>query len=94
MDFTPLIVAYLTDASDPDQMARGHSAGVFTTAKLYPAHATTGSAHGVTDIARIMPVLERMAIEGDSFGRMLGEPAAREAFTAFMQKRKPDFSQC
>src|SRR5574343_690054 len=40
------------------------------------------------------PVLERMAIEGDSFGRMLGEPAAREAFTAFMQKRKPDFSQC
>ena len=61
MDFTPLIVAYLTDASDPDQMARGHSAGVFTAAKLYPAHATTGSAHGVTDIARIMPVLERMA---------------------------------
>ena len=61
MDFTPLIVAYLTDASDPDQMARGHSAGVFTAAKLYPAHATTGSAHGVTDITRIMPVLERMA---------------------------------
>lgn len=61
MDFTPLIVAYLTDASDPDQMARGHSEGVFTAAKLYPAHATTGSAHGVTDIAKIMPVLERMA---------------------------------
>ena len=35
---------------------------------------------------------ERMAEEGTSFGRMLGEPAAREAFTAFMQKRKPDFS--
>ncbi|APZ98586.1 dihydroorotase [Sphingopyxis sp. QXT-31] len=61
MDFTPLIVAYLTDASDPDQMARGHSEGVFTAAKLYPAHATTGSAHGVTDIAKIMPVFERMA---------------------------------
>ena len=40
------------------------------------------------------PVLERMAEEGASFGRMLQEPAAREAFTAFMQKRKPDFSQC
>ena len=39
-------------------------------------------------------VLERMAEEGASFGRMLQEPAAREAFTAFMQKRKPDFSQC
>lgn len=36
---------------------------------------------------------ERMAEEGASFGRMLAEPAAREAFTAFMQKRKPDFSQ-
>jgi hypothetical protein len=31
--------------------------------------------------------------ESLSFGRMLSEPAAREAFTAFMQKRKPDFSQ-
>lgn len=37
-------------------------------------------------------VAERMAEEGASFGRMLGEPAAREAFTAFMEKRKPDFS--
>lgn len=61
LDFTPLIVAYLTDHSDADEMARGHAEGVFTAAKLYPAHATTGSAHGVTDIAKIMPVLERMA---------------------------------
>jgi dihydroorotase len=42
-------------------MARGHAEGIFTAAKLYPAHATTGSAHGVTDVAKIMPVLERMA---------------------------------
>lgn len=60
-DFTPLIVAYLTDHSDADEVARGHAEGIFTAAKLYPAHATTGSAHGVTDIAKIMPVLERMA---------------------------------
>jgi dihydroorotase len=60
LDFTPLIVAYLTDHSDADEMARGHAEGVFTAAKLYPAHATTGSAHGVTDIAKIMGVLERM----------------------------------
>jgi len=39
------------------------------------------------------PLLERMAEEGKSFGRMLREPAAREAFTAFMEKRKPDFSK-
>ncbi len=38
-------------------------------------------------------VLERMAEEGESFGRMLREPAAREAFSAFMEKRKPDFSK-
>ncbi|MCC2602171.1 dihydroorotase [Sphingopyxis yananensis] len=60
MNFTPLIVAYLTDSSSPDEMARGHAEGVFTAAKLYPAHATTGSAHGVTNIAAIRPVLEKM----------------------------------
>src|SRR3546814_1459264 len=64
MDFTPLIVAYLTDHTDPEEMARGHAAGVFTAAKLYPAHATTGSAHGVTDIAAILPVLDRMQAIG------------------------------
>jgi len=35
----------------------------------------------------------QMAEEGQSFGRMLKEPAAREAFTAFMEKRRPDFSK-
>lgn len=60
LNFTPLIVAYLTDHSKPDDIARGHAEGVFTAAKLYPAHATTGSAHGVTDVAKIMGVLERM----------------------------------
>ena len=39
-------------------------------------------------------VLERMGEEGAQFGRMLGEPAAREAMTAFMEKRKPDFKKC
>ena len=37
-------------------------------------------------------VAERMAEEGTLFGRMLAEPAAREAFSAFMEKRKPDFA--
>jgi enoyl-CoA hydratase/carnithine racemase len=34
----------------------------------------------------------RIAEEISSFGRMLREPAAREAFTAFVEKRRPDFS--
>lgn len=38
-------------------------------------------------------VKQRIHDESLSFGRMLSEPAAREAFTAFVQKRKPDFSQ-
>ncbi len=38
-------------------------------------------------------VLQVMAEEGASFGRMLTEPAAKEAFGAFMERRKPDFSQ-
>ncbi|NML47826.1 enoyl-CoA hydratase [Ramlibacter sp. G-1-2-2] len=38
-------------------------------------------------------VLARMDEEGAVFGRMLREPAAREAFTAFMEKRRPDFSK-
>ncbi|MFM7002069.1 MAG: enoyl-CoA hydratase [Limnohabitans sp.] len=38
-------------------------------------------------------VLAKMDEEGQSFGRMLREPAAKEAFGAFMEKRKPDFSK-
>ncbi len=38
-------------------------------------------------------VLARMDEEGQLFGRMLHEPAAREAFAAFAQRRKPDFSR-
>lgn len=61
VNFTPLITAYLTDATDGKELARGFTEGVFTAAKLYPAHATTGSAHGVTNVANIMPALEEMA---------------------------------
>jgi dihydroorotase len=61
ISFTPLITAYLTDATDGHELARGFAEGVFTAAKLYPAHATTGSAHGVTNVANIMPALEQMA---------------------------------
>ena len=38
-------------------------------------------------------VAQQMGEEGASFGRLLREPAAREAFAAFMEKRKPDFSK-
>lgn len=60
-DFTPLMTAYLTDQSDAGDLAAGYADGVLTAAKLYPAGATTNSAHGVTDVANIADVLERMA---------------------------------
>lgn len=62
--FTPLLTCYLTDATDPGDVVRGHQEGTFIAVKLYPARATTNSAFGVTDYARIMPVLERMAAIG------------------------------
>jgi enoyl-CoA hydratase/carnithine racemase len=38
-------------------------------------------------------VRAQMAEEGRHFGRMLAAPEAKEAFTAFFEKRKPDFSR-
>ena len=58
--FTPLMTAYLTDDIAASELEQGFNAGVFTAAKLYPANATTNSAHGVTHIKTIYPVLERM----------------------------------
>jgi dihydroorotase len=59
-DFQPLMTCYVTDDTDPDDVERGFKAGVFTGVKLYPAHATTNSAYGVTDFVRLRRVLERM----------------------------------
>ena len=44
LSFTPLMTAYLTDSTDPQDLKQGFEAGVFTAVKLYPANATTNSA--------------------------------------------------
>ncbi|HUD91770.1 dihydroorotase [Sphingobium sp.] len=59
-DFTPLMVCYLTDDADPAEIARGYEQGVFAACKLYPAHATTNSSHGVTDVRKLTGLLETM----------------------------------
>lgn len=64
VDFTPLMTCYLTDATDPADLVAGHRDGIFTAAKLYPAHATTNSAHGVTSVDKIERVLAAMAEAG------------------------------
>src|SRR6185369_10208298 len=59
-EFEPLMTCYLTDATLPDEIEKGFRAGVWVAAKLYPAGATTNAHHGVTDIPKLAPVLERM----------------------------------
>ena len=59
--FTPLMTLYLTEATDPDDVARAFADGSARAVKLYPAGATTNSHAGVRDIDRVRPVLERMA---------------------------------
>lgn len=61
MDFTPLMTLYLTEGTDPEDVARAHADGIATAVKLYPAGATTNSDSGVRDIDKVRPVLEKMA---------------------------------
>jgi enoyl-CoA hydratase/carnithine racemase len=42
---------------------------------------------------QMMEVLAQMGEEGESFGRLLQAPHAKEAFSAFLEKRKPDFAK-
>ena len=58
--FEPLMTAYLTDTIDPEEIARGFKSDVLNACKLYPANATTNSAHGVSDVTKIYGVLEKM----------------------------------
>ena len=60
-DFTPLMTLYLTETTDPDDVATAHASGLVHAVKLYPAGATTNSQSGVRDFAAVSPVLERMA---------------------------------
>ena len=58
--FEPLMTCFLTDGTDPDNVAQGYADGILAAAKMYPANATTNSASGVSDVRKIYPVLERM----------------------------------
>jgi dihydroorotase len=62
--FEPLLTLYLTDATPPDEIDRARAAGFVHGVKLYPAGATTHSDAGVTDIAKVHGVLERMEKTG------------------------------
>eukprot|EP01012_Entosiphon_sulcatum_P016431 TRINITY_DN21359_c0_g1_i1.p1 TRINITY_DN21359_c0_g1~~TRINITY_DN21359_c0_g1_i1.p1 ORF type:complete len:361 (+),score=58.60 TRINITY_DN21359_c0_g1_i1:22-1083(+) len=64
-NFEPLMTLYLTDATTPEHIAAAKATnGRVVACKLYPAHATTNSQHGVTDITRLYPTLRAMAAAG------------------------------
>ncbi|NNJ69621.1 MAG: dihydroorotase, partial [Boseongicola sp.] len=59
--FDPLMTLYLTEATDPDDVAAACKSGLVKAVKLYPAGATTNSASGVSNFDNVRSVLERMA---------------------------------
>jgi len=61
MRFEPLMTLYLTEDSDPEDIAAAHASGLIKAVKLYPAGATTNSASGVSDFKNVRASLEKMA---------------------------------
>ena len=59
--FTPMMTLYLTETTDPADVAAAAQQGLITALKLYPAGATTNSQSGVRNIEAVLPVLEVMA---------------------------------
>jgi dihydroorotase len=59
--FEPLMTLYLTEDTDPSDVAAAAASGLVKAVKLYPAGATTNSHGGVRDLAKVMAVLEKMA---------------------------------
>ncbi|UWR12872.1 dihydroorotase [Sulfitobacter mediterraneus] len=60
-DFEPLMTLYLTEGTDPEDLAAAHASGLVKAVKLYPAGATTNSASGVSDFSKVAKVFEKMA---------------------------------
>ncbi|MFB2905164.1 dihydroorotase [Aeromonas jandaei] len=58
--FTPLMTMYLSDDTDPKDLIDGFNHGIIEAVKLYPANATTNSAHGVSSIDKVAHILDVM----------------------------------
>jgi len=60
-EMEPLMTLYLTDATSPQDIQEASKYDYIKACKLYPANATTNSAHGVTNVKLIYPALREMA---------------------------------
>lgn len=58
--FEPLMTLYLTDAMSAEEVERASSSGQVAAVKFYPKGATTHSAHGVTGLDALAPVLDAL----------------------------------
>ena len=59
--FEPKMTLYLTETTDPEDVAKAAQSGLISAVKLYPAGATTNSESGVRNMETVLPVVERMA---------------------------------
>lgn len=66
VSFEPLMCLYLTDNTTPQTVREAKAAGIVAF-KLYPAGATTNSDSGVTDLFKLLPVLEEIAAQDMRF---------------------------
>jgi len=62
--FNPLMTLYLTDITTQKEIIRASKEKHVYAVKLYPAGATTNSDRGVTELAKVYPVIEQMQKEG------------------------------
>lgn len=79
--FEPLMTCFLTDETEPKDIAQGFADGIVTAVKMYPARSTTKSAAGVTDVRRVCRVLGRM----QAIGMLLLIQAADQEHRRFRQ---------
>ena len=70
--FEPLMTLYLTDNTQPEEIAAARASGAVHAVKYYPAGATTHSDAGVTDIAKC-----RRGARGDGKARAAAAGARR-----------------
>ena len=80
-DFSPLMTLYLTEATDPEDLAKAFQSGLISAVKLYPAGATTNSASGVTDFKAVQPALEKMTEIGYIVGLIITKVSIKYSCT-------------
>ena len=64
LSFEPLMTLYLTDLTSKETIREAQASPYVYAVKYYPAGATTNSESGVTQMDRVLPVLETMAEVG------------------------------